>query len=229
MPKTTPNSMLQTAMLIAKREYFERVRSKAFRISTILLPVLFSVIFGVGAFSATHMGSVSHVVIASNNADLAARVRDELIHLKKTPPQVELLAPAAESDLPELARRVDSKQIDSYLWLKSNPGELQPKATFASRSSTDLTSEGRMQDAIEQAVLRAQLQQRGITDTDVSRLLQPVDIKTLQVKNGVAVDSNSQQNFWAAYAMMFLLYFSVLVLRPERGPLSDRRKDVTHF
>ena len=209
MPETTPNSMLQTALLIAKREYFERVRSKAFRISTILLPVLFSVIFGVGAFSATHMGSEAHIVIASNNADLAARVRDELIHLKKTPPQVEVLAPATRSDVQELARKVDSKQIDAYLWLQSDPGELQPKAIYASRSSTDLTSEGRMQDAIEQAVLRAQLQQRGIANGDVTSLLKPVDIKTLQVKNGVAVDSNSQQNFWAAYAMMFLLYFSV--------------------
>jgi ABC-2 type transport system permease protein len=209
MPEVTSHSTLQTALLIAKREYLERVRSKAFRISTVLMPLLFAVIFGVGAFSATHLASESHIVIASNDAELAGRVRDELVHLKKSPPRVEVNAPATESDLPALAQRVEDKQIDGYLWLQSAPGEVQPKATYVSHSSTDLTGESRMQDAIEQAVLRAQLQQRGIANGDVTRLLNPVDIKTLQVKNGKAVDSNSQQNFWAAYAMMFLLYFSV--------------------
>jgi ABC-2 type transport system permease protein len=148
-------------------------------------------------------------VIASNDVALAGRVRDELVHLKHSPPQVEVQAPATEADLPALAGRVEGKEIDGYLWLQSKPGELQPSATYASRSSTDLTGEGRMQDAIGQAVLRAQLQQRGIADADVTKLLKTIDIKTLQVKNGKAVESNSQQNFWAAYAMMFLLYFSV--------------------
>ena len=209
MPEVTSHSMLQTALLIAKREYVERVRSKAFRISTVLMPLLFAVIFGVGAFSATHLASESHIVIASNDAELAGRVRDELVHLKKSPPHVEVNAPATESDLPALSQRVEEKQIDGYLWLQSTPGKVQPEATYVSHSSTDLNGESRMQDAIEQAVLRAQLQQRGIANGDVTRLLKPVDIKTLQVKNGKAVDSNSQQNFWAAYAMMFLLYFSV--------------------
>jgi ABC-2 type transport system permease protein len=208
-PHGSPNSMLQTAVLIAKREYLERIRSKAFRISTVLMPLLFAAIFGVGAFSATHLSSGSHIVIASNDPALAASVRDELVSLKKSPPQVEVMAPATETDLDSLARRVEDKQIDGYLWLQSKPGDVQPTAVYASRSSTDLSGQGRMQDAIGHAVLRTQLKQRGMAGADMDKLLNPVDIKTVQVKNGRAIASNSENNFWAAYAMMFLLYFSV--------------------
>ena len=42
---------MREALLIAKREYLERIRSKAFRISTVLIPLVFAAIFGMGAFS----------------------------------------------------------------------------------------------------------------------------------------------------------------------------------
>ena len=40
---------MHEALLIARREYLERIRSKAFRISTVLIPTGFAVIFGIGA------------------------------------------------------------------------------------------------------------------------------------------------------------------------------------
>ncbi len=209
MREIAANSTMRNALLIAKREYVERIRSRAFRISTVLMPLLFGIIFGVGSFSANHTSSQSHIVIVSPDAALAGHVRDELLLLKKSPPQVDVQAPATESDLAALAQRVEAKQIDGYLWLQSSPGDIEPKAVYASRSSTDVTGQGRMQDAIRQAVLRAQLQQRGIARSDVTKLLTAVDIKTVRVKNGRAVNSNAEQNFWAAYAMMFLLYFTV--------------------
>ncbi len=36
---------MREALLIARREYLERIRSKAFRISTVLIPVIFCVDF----------------------------------------------------------------------------------------------------------------------------------------------------------------------------------------
>ncbi len=44
---------------------------------------------------------------------------------------------------------------------------------------------------------------------EVSKLLRTIEIRRLQVKDGSASESNGQQRFWAAYGMMFLLYFSV--------------------
>ena len=43
---------MREALLIAKREYLEHVRSQAFLFSTFLIPVLFAVIFGLSIMSA---------------------------------------------------------------------------------------------------------------------------------------------------------------------------------
>ena len=42
---------MHEAWLIARREYVERIRSRSFRISTLLIPVAFAFIFGIGALS----------------------------------------------------------------------------------------------------------------------------------------------------------------------------------
>ena len=49
---------MREAWLIARREYLERIRSKAFRVSTVLIPLLFALIFGIGAFSAKLVGAL---------------------------------------------------------------------------------------------------------------------------------------------------------------------------
>ena len=209
MPKAPTNSTLPTALLIAKREYLERVRSKAFRISTVLIPLLFALIFGVGAFSVTHLNGDTHLVIASNDAQFANGVRSELAHSKGAPSHIDVQAPASESDIDVLVQRVYDKQIDGYLWLKVVPGQVQPTAIYGSRSSTGL-NESSLEDAVRQALLRSRLQERGVQPDDVNGLFKSLDIKTMQVKDGKAVESNSQENFWAAYIMMMLLYFSIL-------------------
>ena len=79
MREIAANSTMRNALLIAKREYVERIRSRAFRISTVLMPLLFGVIFGVGSFSANHIASGAHIVIVSDDAALAGHVRDELL------------------------------------------------------------------------------------------------------------------------------------------------------
>ncbi len=199
---------MHSALLIARREYLERVRSKAFRISTVLIPLIFAGIFGVGAFSAMHMGGDNRIVVASNDLQLADGVRDELARSENPPSKLQVVAPATQSDIVSLVQRVDSKDIDAYLWLQLTPGDPQPSVVYASRSSTDLNGD-RIRDAVSHAMVRGRLQERGIPAPEVSKLLATIDIRRLQVKDGSATESNGQQRFWAAYGMMFLLYFSV--------------------
>jgi len=199
---------MHSALLIARREYLERVRSKAFRISTVAIPLLFAAIFGVGAFSAMHLNSDSHIVVASNDTQLANNVRDELVHSGSNAPAVDVKSPASQADIDTLITRTESKDIDGYLWVQEEPGQPQPTVVYATRSSTNL-NEDRMRDAVSHALLRGRLQERGMQAAEVTSLLKPIQIKTMQVKDGAAVVSDSQQKFWAAYGMMFLLYFSV--------------------
>ena len=54
---------MREALLIARREYVERIRSKAFRVSTLLIPIIFGLIFSIAAFSAKLTGGPKHLCV----------------------------------------------------------------------------------------------------------------------------------------------------------------------
>jgi len=211
---------MREALLIARREYLERIRSKAFRISTVLIPVFFSLIFGAGALSGKLSSGVRHIVVASNDPVLAESVRAELIaaenaaaETRKDPSSrliVDVKAPLTESELAALNSEVESKEIDGYLWFNLAPGTTRLEATYTSRGSADFVGRGRMQDAIGHALVREELVKRGATSEEIQALLKDVDLKTQQVKNGKAVAADASKSFWGAYVMAFMLYFAVV-------------------
>jgi ABC-2 type transport system permease protein len=211
---------MREAWLIARREYLERIRSKAFRISTVLIPLFFAVIFGVGAFSGKLIKGPRHIVVASNDPLLAESERAELMaaenaasQARKAPSSrltVDVKAPLTESELAPLNAQVESKQIDGYLWLNRRPGTTRLDATYTSGGSADFVGKDRMQDAIGHALVREELEKRGSTSEEIQELLKDVDLKTQQVKNGTAVASDASKGFWGAYLMTFMLYFAVV-------------------
>jgi ABC-2 type transport system permease protein len=212
---------MREALLIARREYLERIRSKAFRISTVLIPAFFALIFGAGALSGKlSNGGARHIVVASNDPLLAESVRAELVaagnaaqavrRSRSSRLTVDVQAPLTESELAALNAAVESKQLDGYLWLNLKPGTTHLDATYTSRGSADFMGRDRMQDAIGHALVREELVKRGATGEEIQALLQDVDLKTQQVKNGTAVAADASNGFWGAYIMAFMLYFAVV-------------------
>ena len=195
--------------LIAKREYLEQVKGKAFKVTTILIPVVFAAIFGVIAIAGKNSGVGKHVVIATADPTLAERVRTPLIADKDAKMTVDVVAPATEADHQKLLAEVDQKQIDGFLWLTIDGGTAN--ATFESRSSGDFATEGHLQSAVNRALVEQRLAARGIPASDVQALTKDIDIKTVQVKNGKETATNALSTFWAAYAMAFLLSFTVVM------------------
>jgi ABC-2 type transport system permease protein len=196
--------------LIAKREYLEQVRGRAFKVTTILIPALFIAIFSVIAIAGKNSGVGKHVVIAAADPALADRVRAPLIADKDARMTVDIVAPATEADHQRLLAEVDQKQIDAFLWLEAPQGA-PAVATFESRSSGDFATEGRLQSAVNRALVEQRLAARGIPTSDVQALTKDIDVKTVQVKNGQETATNALSTFWAAYAMAFLLSFTVVM------------------
>ncbi|MES2220120.1 MAG: GMC family oxidoreductase N-terminal domain-containing protein, partial [Acidobacteriota bacterium] len=191
---------MRETLLIAKREYLERVRSKAFRISTVLIPLAFAAVIGMGAFSGKMASGPRSIVVASNDRILAECTRTELLQVPSTkddakdnrniPPaqlQVEVRAPVADNDLAALNSQVESKTIDGYLWLHVHPDHALPEATYVSRGSADFIGADKMQTAIGSALVREALMDHGVASAQADSLLHDVDLKTRQVKNGEAV------------------------------------------
>jgi ABC-2 type transport system permease protein len=209
---------MREAWLIARREYVERIRSKAFRVSTLLIPLVFGLIFSIGALSAKLTGGAKHIVVASNDPVLAESAQAELIGLRgnengrerSAQMRVEVRAPLTESELTALNTEVESKRLDGYLWLDVKPGTTQPEATYTSSGSGDFFGKEKMQYAIGHALVREELVKRGATSEGIAALLKDIDLKTQQLKNGTAIASDTGKGFWGAYVMAFMLYFAVV-------------------
>jgi ABC-2 type transport system permease protein len=168
--------------LVAKREYLEQVRGKAFKITTVLIPAIFVGIFSIMYIASKNSGTGKHIVIASSDAVLAQRVEQQLVNDKEAQMTVEVLSPVTVADRQQLTDRVDRKEIDGFLWLRTEAGHAQPSGTYESRTSGDIDS-----------------------------LTKDIKIETLQVQNGKTSSSNAMGTFWAAYIMAFLLSFTVVM------------------
>jgi len=70
---------MREILLIAKREYLEQVRGKAFKVTTILIPVIFAVVIAISVLAGKYSGSGNHLAVASNNTMLAEDVRTQLL------------------------------------------------------------------------------------------------------------------------------------------------------
>jgi ABC-2 type transport system permease protein len=197
--------------LIAKREYLEQVRGKAFKITTILIPAIFVGIFGVMYLAGKNSGTGKHIVIASSDAVLAQRVAAQLSSDKDAQTKVEVIAPATLEDRQRLTDRVDSKDLDGFLWLQIAPGQTQPTGTYESRTSGDFATVGRLTDAVTRSAMQQELTARGLSATDVDSLTKDIKIETLQIQNGKTSSSSAMGTFWAAYGMAFLLSFTTIM------------------
>ena len=201
---------MHEVLLIARREYLERVQSRAFLMMTILFPLFIGLMVG-GSFLAGKLSSgVKNIAIASNDPVLAREVAAEMQEGSSREKPPEVIAPAADAERAVLNRRVEDKTLDGYLWLEKKPGSSTPEATFVSRSSGDVFSLGGMESALNHGIEREQLIHHGVSRAEIDAMTRQADIQTVQLRQGQLVPSNSLKSFFGAYAMMFLIYFTVV-------------------
>jgi ABC-2 type transport system permease protein len=205
---------MHNILLIAKREYLERIHTKAFIIATILIPTLMGGgIFGT-AYIAGKSKSSSHIAIVSSQQLLASDLRNELEHGKDSNMVVDLVAPS-----PEIRNQLDAKLheksrekgIDGYLWITPATGNdpaTRPTFDYTPRSSADIITVSTINDALRTVLLREELTSRGIAATSVDTLMEPVIVNTIEAGGQ---HGSSRNSFYVAYVLFFLMYMVVLL------------------
>jgi ABC-2 type transport system permease protein len=202
---------MRNMLLIAKREYLEQVRGRAFRVTTVGLPAVFALIVGVGYLSSLGLGSNKHMAIAASDKALADDLRGRLQGDKDAKATVDVVAPATQADRAALLGEVQSKTIDGLLWIDSPAGAV-PEATYYSQSSGDFITTARLKDALNDSVVDVHLTGGGMKPADADAVLKGVTLSTFQVKkNGSVVKSNAQSSFWKGYVMAILLSMTTMI------------------
>jgi ABC-2 type transport system permease protein len=198
-------------LLIARREYLEKIRGRAFRLSTVLVPVLMILMLGGSFFTTRSLGVGRHIVIAAPSPALARAVRNQLLVEKNARLIVDVEAPAAEQDRTTLSQQVRSNAIDGYLWIQM-PGDDSPSATYVSGSAGDSITAARLESALNDALLRQRLAESGVAGARIDALLQNVPVQTLRLTSaGKTGRSSDRVTLGKILLEIFLLTMPILL------------------
>jgi len=202
---------MRNVLLVAKREYLEQVRGRAFKMTTFGVPAIFAAVLGIAFLSSRGLGAGKHLAIGSSDALLASEVKGQLIGDKDTKTKVDVISPATSVDRNTLIDQVKTKQIEGFLWIETPQGKA-PTATYTSQSSGDFITGARMREAVNHAMLDARLQGGGLEHDAAEDLVKGIPVETFQVKkDGSVVKSNATASFWKGYVMAILLSMTTMV------------------
>jgi ABC-2 type transport system permease protein len=199
---------MRNVWLIARREYLERVRTRAFLISTLLIPLLMGGGIIASVVSTGKAKAGSHITIVSRDQRLAADLQDELQHGKNSQMTVDVISPGNSTTKATLDSMLADKQIDGYLWITpaDNP-DARPSISYTPRSAGDIATRDAITSALRTVLMRERLSHRGMVPRDVDSLMEPVKIDTTQA--GKNADTTS--SFVAIYVLFFLMYMVILL------------------
>lgn len=202
---------MRNIFLIAKREYLEQIRGRAFRMTTILVPGVFVLLIGVMYLAGRNVAGPKHIVVACSDATLAEAVRDQMLAHNEAKSVIDVVVPTSESERDALVDRVRSKDLDGFLWIDVRPGQAL-KATYESQSSGDFITNSRLESALNHSVVRQRLVADGMKASSIDALLKNVDVETEQInREGKAVKSNAATSFYKGYIMALLLSMTTMI------------------
>jgi ABC-2 type transport system permease protein len=202
---------MHNVLLIARREYLEQIRGRAFKLSTVLLPLLIAGLLAASYFTGRNASAGKHIVIAAGSETLANFVRDQLLEDTDARLTVDVAAPASKQDRAALLKRVQSKSIDGLLSIETDSTGATT-ATYTSQSPGDFTFTELMKNAVNHGLVHERLIASGMKRAEADTLLDQVTIETLQVnREGKTAKSNGRAAFQKAFGMAFLLTMPILL------------------
>ncbi len=202
---------MRNLLLVARREYLEQIRGRAFRLSTIGLPSLFVIIVAIAYASSLGLGMHKHLVVASPNPVLAGQVRDQLLIGRRHDAAIAVVAPCPPEMRAALINEIRAKTIDGVLWIAA-PADSKPIAAYISNSAGDFITASHLDNAVNNGLMEARLTGAGLDSAQAGAIVNGVSIETYQVrKNGTVVKSNAEASFWKGYAMAFLLSLTTMI------------------
>lgn len=215
---------------VVKREYFQRVRTKMFIVSTILLPLIMS-LFGVVPAIVLNInaGGPMRIAVMDQTGTMYEKVvealaNDEPVGEQQDDPlrsgprvarrmfeleQVASVGPDAVNQRARLDARLKAKEIDGYLVL---PPDFMGsgKAEFFSNNLGDLLTQRALRSALNRA-----LREQRLIDAKVDRetrqgLFQPVTLESVKF-GATGEERGSAATFALVFGVGFVMYLSILM------------------
>ncbi|MBZ5508355.1 MAG: ABC transporter permease [Acidobacteriia bacterium] len=219
---------MRNILIIAKREYLERVRSRSFVIMTFFIPLL---MFGVTVVPTllANRGSneTKHMVVVAADRDTAEMIRSHIEHKQDDkdkekpankldqkrglPPinfAVEVSTNTVDSERVALTAKVKDKKLDAFLW--ATPDAIKSrKLDFVTNDTSSFIDNGVLGVAVNDALRRSALKSKGLSDSDIETSLQSVEVAAQSPLGKGAPDPRVM--FIGTLGIVMVMYMTVLL------------------
>lgn len=203
-------------IIVLRREFVERVRTKSFILSTILIPVFMSLMFIVPILMETmRSGETQELVIVDESPPevgdrIVASLSEEPASDREDRFVVDRLRVPLATVQDSLNEAVLAETIDGYLWIP--PDIVQSSEVgFRSRSVTDMDVQQQIGEAVTSAVRGARLRDAGLQVQELSSLLQPVEIDAASITREGEEGASGITGMMFSLVVGFILYFLILI------------------
>ncbi len=211
---------------IIRREFIGRVRTRAFLISTIFLPVMMVFYFVVPALMMRGTDRTMKLALVDATTDsLGMRMQAALerqtfgngaasfarYHVTRVPATGRI--PAVRDSLVALTgldRQAAPESFDGVL-VVSDSGVASGTAAYLGSNASAFDAMDQLQSSLSQAATADRLERAGVNPAILSNAVRPINLVTTKVSNGHATEQSGAASFVVAYAMGFILYLTVII------------------
>jgi ABC-2 type transport system permease protein len=221
---------MHNVYLIARREYLERIRTRAFTVMTILVPLLMLGFTVVPSLMADRPAGTKRVVIVSSDRQTADLIRQQLEKARapqserdennktqalpqrgmpQTPRyNIELDTDTSADHRAELTDRVKRRFLDGVIWAPAEALQAR-RISYITRDTAVLIDKFQIQTSIEDALQHSLLTSRGLNEAEIKDFQKPVKLDVQGASGGAPKDVRA-----SLLSLIFLttvLYVSVLM------------------
>ena len=216
-------------LAVVKREYIQRVRTKMFIVSTIVLPVVMSLFGIVPALILSIQTPPMRVAVVDQTGRMYAQLRQSLssdesnrdsqfVNMPRTTAQrgsSTFVLEEVSADQPldqiraNLDQRLRARELDGYVIL---PRDFlsQGKAEFVNRNPGDLFSPRVLQSAINRAVREQRLIDANVDSKTRQGLFKPIELQSAKMGTG-GQERESGGSFALVFGIGFVMYLAILM------------------
>jgi len=197
---------------VARREYVERVRSKAFMVSTVLGPLILAGFMVVPTLvMARQRGKPLRVAVLDGEGTLRGPVEESLGRREAAGSARFDVRPGpagtGEEARNALRASVLKGDLDAYVYLPPDAVE-RSAAEYHGKNVSNMMDIGLVDAAVEEALIERRLTTAGLAPDSVKNLTRKVDLKTVRLStSGEREDRGG--SFFLAMILMTMLYTAI--------------------
>ncbi|MDZ4675121.1 MAG: ABC transporter permease [Gemmatimonadota bacterium] len=211
---------------VIRREFIERVRTKAFLLSTLLFPVFIGAMMVLPALLLTKTSGVKRVaVLDGTSVDFGARVNNALLAVKRgsggdasaqyEPTLVvtggERMEAVRDSLIAGIGLAGETGPSLNGVLILTDEGLASGRLQYFGDNAGSISAMQELEGTVRPLVTRQRLEREGVDPMVVMRAIGPVSLATQRVAEGKLTGQSGGATFAIAYAMGFILYMALLI------------------